>query len=138
MATYKGYNLKATKTGSIFPEKYIQEGTWSANPKQIEYLKFFRDDNTRDVTKIAAQGRKSTIQFSTLKGLNLKARQEIEKFFADNQINADGDISLEYWDDKSMVYREGSFYRPNMEFKQISHSDKDVFYDSLTFKFVEN
>lgn len=138
MATFKGYLVKATKTSTVFPSKFIQLNTWDGSPKQIEYLKAYRDDNTRDLTKIATKGRKSTFKFSTPPGLNLSDRETIKAFFDNNQLNTEGDIELEYWDDKSLVYRTGTFYRPNQNFKIISHSKNNIVYDALDFEFIEN
>ena len=138
MSNFKGYLLKATKTGQKFPSKYIKLNTWDSTPKQIEYLKAYRDDNTRNLTKVAAKGRKSTFKFTSIPGLNLSDREVIKAFFYFIQSNNEGDIELEYWDDKSLVYRTGNFYQPNMHFKIVSHTAKDIIYDSLEFEFIEN
>jgi len=137
MATFKGYLIKAVKNGKKFPNKYIQMDSWDADPKQIEYIKAERDDNTRDMIKVAASGRKSTFRFSSKAGLTLADREVIKSFFTDNQINDEGDIKLEYWDDKNLKYREGTFYQPNMNFKIKKITDDDVIYNSLNFEFIE-
>lgn len=137
MGTFKGYLFKATKTNQKFPSKYIQFKTWDSDPKQIEYLKAERDDNTRDLIKVAAKGRKSTFRFSSSPNLNLADRRTIKAFFDDNEKNNEGDIELEYWDDKSLTYRTGTFYQPNMNFKIIEHTDSDIIYDALNFEFIE-
>ena len=136
MAAFKGYLLKGTKSNTEFPSKYISLDTWSSNPKQKEYLKAYRDDNTRNLTKVAASGRKSTFKF-TIPKTDLKGRTEIKAFLEANQ-DLTEDIHLEYWDDKNLIYRTGSFYIPNMEFKIIKITDNNIYYDELSIEFIEN
>ena len=79
MAAFKGYLLKGKLSGTAFPSKYIELNTWEATPQQKEYLKAYRDDNTRDLTKVAAAGKKSTFKF-TIPETDLKGRREIIEF----------------------------------------------------------
>lgn len=136
MAQFRGYLLKSTKSGKEFPSRFIQWDTWDSSPKQIEYLKAYRDDNTRDLTKIPANGRKSTFSFKTNQ-LSLLDRQILKEFFDEAELNSEGDIQLEYWDDKNLEYSVGTFYRPNMKFHIIGHTGNDIKYGEHTFEFVE-
>jgi hypothetical protein len=136
MSEFKGYLVKATKTGEVFPEKYMLYDTWDSNPKQKEYIKTYRNDNTRDLTKIIASGRKSTFKF-TVRSVNLAGRKALKLFFDRNQLNDEGDIELEYWDDLNLTYSTGTFYQPNLEFKIISHSATDIKYKQQEMEFIE-
>lgn len=135
MANFRGYLLKGTKNGAVFPSSFIKLDTWDSTPRQIEYLKAYRDDNTRNMTKVAASGRKSTFKF-TLRKMNLADRINFDNFLSANK---DGeDYKLEYWDDKGLMYRTGSFYMPNPSFKIIKHSTNDIEYDEHDVEFIEN
>lgn len=135
---FRGYWLKAVATNKIFPEKYMAEGTWNSTPNQREYIKAYRDDNTRDLTLVPAQGKKSVFQFSTRKNLRLKEKIELISFFTDAEYDhINRIVKLEYWDDENNVYKVGDFYRPNMPFKALRHTQTDIIYDSLTIDGIE-
>lgn len=135
---FKGYLLKAVKTGAIFPDEYIEFGSWDSTPNQREEIKAYRDDNTRDLTRITSQGRKSTWKFKTRENLHLADKMAIQKFFTDAESDADQrKIRLQFWNDETNDYQEGDFYRPNMPFKHKSHTDDDIIYQSLELEGVE-
>lgn len=136
MAQFKGYLLKGTNSDTVFPSKYIKMDSWEGTPRQREYLKAYRDDNTRNLTKVAAAGRKSTFHFTVPK-TNLADREVIKLFFDQNQTSA-GDVYLEYWDDQDLRYRTGTFYYPNLKFKIEKHTDNDIQYNELALEFIEN
>lgn len=136
MSAFQGYLLKGIQTNTVFPSKYIKLETWDSTPRQKEYLKAYRDDNTRNLTKIAARGRKSTFKF-TIPKTNLREREEIKAFFEGNQDLAE-DLQLQFWDDLNLTYRTGSFYMPNLSFKIVEHSKTDIQYDELAVEFIEN
>jgi hypothetical protein len=138
MSAFKGYLLRATKTNTRFPAKYIEEGTWSSTPNQREEIKAYRDDNTRDLYRVTAKGKKSIFSFSTRPNLHLADKIVIQNFFYENESNVEErKINLEYWDDDNNTYKTGDFYRPNMPFKIIQYSNDDIIYDSFDFDFVE-
>lgn len=132
---FNGYLLKGATNNVIFPAKYIVMESWDSNPRQKEYLKAYRDDNTRNLTKVAASGRKSTFKF-TIPKTKLSDRTFIKNWIEAN--GGDEEIQVEYWDDKNLRYRTGSFYIPNLNFKIVKHSAKDIMYDSLEIEFIEN
>ena len=83
---WQGYLFKKTVTVGtstvdvIFPHKYIALDTWDSTPNQREEIKAYRDDNTRDLTRITAQGKKSVFKFKTRKYLHLSEKQEIQTY----------------------------------------------------------
>ena len=58
MANFEGYLFKKTVTQGTstidvpFPNRYIALDTWSSTPNQREEIKAYRDDNTRDLTRV--------------------------------------------------------------------------------------
>lgn len=144
MANFRGYLFKKTITQGTstidvpFPNRYIALDTWSSTPNQREEIKAYRDDNTRDLTRVTAQGKKSKFSFKTRKKLHLNEKKEIQQFFTSSEVDANQrKIQLTFWNDESNSYKTGYFYRPNMEFKIYKITDDDIIYDEMSFELIE-
>ena len=144
MANFEGYLFKKTVTQGTsivdvpFPNRYIALDTWSSTPNQREEIKAYRDDNTRDLTRVTAQGKKSKFSFKTRKKLHLNEKKEIQQFFTSSEVDANQrKIQLTFWNDESNSYKTGYFYRPNMEFKIYKITDDDIIYDEMSFELIE-
>ena len=148
MSNFKGYLFKKTVgTGTSahdvpFPNRYIALDTWDSTPNQREEIKAYRDDNTRNLTRVTAQGKKSKFTFKTRKYLHLAEKQEIQRFFTDGEAQAGGDpnqrkIYLTFWNDEDNSYKSGYFYRPNMAFKIYKITDDDIIYNEMSFELIE-
>ena len=144
MSNFKGYLFKKTVTQGTtsvdvpFPNKYIALNSWSSTPNQREEIKAYRDDNSRNLTRVTAQGKKSKFSFKTRKNLRLAEKQEIQQFFTSSEVDANQrKIQLTYWNDDDNQYKTGYFYRPNMDFKIIKITNDNIFYDEMSFEFVE-
>lgn len=146
MATnWRGYLLRAVKTDKKFPSKYIQIESWDSTPKQREEIKAYRDDNTRNLTRVTADGMKSKFAFKTRPNLTLEDKIAIQKFFTDameqesdpTEAKKQRKVQLQYWDDDSNKYSTGTFYIPNMEFPIRKITDDTIYYGELIFSFVE-
>ena len=139
MATnFAGYLLKATKTDTIFPHKYIALESWESTPDQREELKAYRDDNTRNLTRLTAQGKKSIFSFTTRDRLTLEEKMEIQAFFYDGESDHEQrKINLQFWNEETNSYDTGDFYRPNMNFPIYRISDDNIIYKAMKFEFVE-
>jgi hypothetical protein len=112
---FEGYLLKSGN--DIFPHKYIEFSSWDSTPNQREEIKAYRDDNTRNLTRVTAAGRKTAIAFKTRDNLTLAEKQEIQNFFTSHETNAaERKIPLTFWNDESNSYMTGDFYRPNIKF----------------------
>lgn len=136
--SWKGYFFKAIESGKTFPNKYIKWSTWQATPEQREEIVAYRDDNTRELYRVTASGKKSVFSFETRANLTLAEKEEIMSFFTDSEVDsAQRKIQLEYWNDATSEYKTGYFYRPNMPFKIIKISDTNVWYDSMTIECIE-
>ena len=138
MDNFKGILLYRTADNKPFPQQYIEMGSWSSNPDQREEIRAYRDDNTRALTRITAQGRKSIFSFATRNNLHLKDKIAIQKWFTEKEANqTERKIQLTFWNEETKNYDTGYFYRPNMEFKIKSIIGNDIIYDSMQFDFVE-
>lgn len=144
MANFEGYLFKKTVTQGTstidvpFPNKYISLGTWESTPNQREEIKAYRDDNTRNLTRVTAQGKKSKFSFKTRKKLKLAEKQEIQAFFTSSETDPNQrKIQLTYWNDEANEYRTSYFYRPNMTFKIYKITENDIIYDEMSFELIE-
>ena len=138
MSGFSGYLLRAVSTNTIFPNKFIKLESWTSTPDQREELVAYRDDNSRNLVRVTATGKKSVFSFKTRDNLHLKDKQEIQDFF----YNAESDhdqrkVELEFWNDETNSYDTGYFYRPNMPFPIKRIDEDDVVYGELTLEFVE-
>ena len=144
MSNWQGYLFKKTVTVGtstvdvIFPDRYIALESWDSTPNQREEIKAYRDDNTRNLTRITAQGKKSTFSFKTRKYLHLADKMEIQKFFTDSEVDANQrKIQLTFWNEEDNDYKTGYFYRPNMKFQIYKISNDDIIYNEMSFELIE-
>ena len=129
---------KAFEKAHAFPMKYIAQDSWDGNPNVREEIKAYRDDNTRNLTRITASGMKSGFSFKTLGGISLGEKIAILKWFTDNESDAhQRKITLKYWDDENSAYKTGTFYRANPKFRIEGVTETDIRYGSVEFTFAE-
>ena len=138
MSAFAGYLLKAVATGKTFPNQYIAYESWSSTPDQREELVAYRDDNTRDLVRVTAEGKKSIFSFNVRDGIHLAQKEEIQRFFTDAETDhTQRKVQLEFWNEETNSYDTGYFYRPNMPFPIKKITDNDIIYGELTLEFVE-
>ena len=137
MADFRGYLLKAVD-GPVFPHQFINYESWDSTPKQREEIKAYRDENSRDLTRITAAGRKSVFQFNTRPKLHLANIEEILHWFYDCEVDHDQrKMHLEYWNEEDITYKTGYFYRPDTKFPIKQILPNDIIYRETTINFVE-
>lgn len=134
---WNGYLIKATKTSAIFPSKYIALGSYEALPNVREEIKAYRDENTRNLTRVTAKGHKSSLKF-VIRPLHLNEKMEVQKFFTDAESDKNQrKIQLQYWNDEENAYKTSYFYRPDITFKIYKISKKDIIYDAFEVELIE-
>jgi len=139
---WKGYLIQARKTKDdpweTFPMKYINETSYKTAPNQREEIKAYRNENTRDLTRVTAAGKKTEIAFETRENLHLKDKIKIQKFFTDNENNkSQRRITLRYWNEEDNEYKIGDFYRIDITFTIKKVSDTDIIYDKVAVDLIE-
>ncbi len=138
MAEFEGYLIKSGNTNAVFPHKYIKLETYKATPNQREEIEAYRDDYTRDLTRVTAVGKKSKVEFSTLEGLNLAQKKEIQAFFnACMTDTSQRKVYLKCWNDETNEYFTSYFYIPDVEYPIREIKGHDITYNSLIYKLVE-
>ena len=63
MAQFLGYLLKC---GNNTDNSFIEMSTYDSAPNQREEIKAVRDENTRDLLRVTADGMKTAIKFTTI------------------------------------------------------------------------
>lgn len=138
MAQFEGYLLKATSTNEVFPLEYIQWESYDSTPNQREEIKAYRDENTRNLHRVTASGKKSKIVFTIKPGLHLSDKKRIQKWFTDAESNASQrKINIKYWNDEDNKYEIGDFYRTDIDFKIRKVLPDDLIYKELQITLVE-
>lgn len=152
--TFQGFLLAYVKNNQTvpFPNELIDYDCWESNDNQREYIKAYRDDNTRDATLVPAQGRKTALQLKTRDNLHISQVKTIRDWFLDGEIDHDiRKITIKYWDSDQLKYRTITCYQANPKFKikQIIHEDtgrrtngavvyrNDLIYQGRTIDLVE-
>lgn len=136
-----GHLIQAVRSGEWLPLMFIQWDSYEANPNQREEIKAYRDDNSRDLTRVTASGKKSTLQFK-LRPLNLKEKMDFQAWLGNamedtQEAHEQRKVQLKYWDDEENVYKTGYFYRPNVAFKILKIEGNLIYYKEQEVKFVE-
>lgn len=137
---FRGYMYKALKNNVIFPNQYIQFKTWKSTPNQREEIKAYRDDNTRQLYRFTASGKKTVFSHTIRGPIHLADKIAIQNWFTSNEEAADHEqrkIHLEYWNDEDNMYKTGWFYRPNLTFPIIRIDDDDIIYDEIQLDLIE-
>ena len=135
---FQGYLLKGLQTNTVFPHQYIVYSSWSSTPNQREEIKAYRDDNTRNLVRVTASGKKSVFSFDIRENIGLADKTAINKWFYDNETDHTArKIHVQFWDDEKNEYKSGYFYRPNMPFPIVRITSNDIIYGSMHIDFIE-
>lgn len=138
MNNWRGYFIRATKNNQIFPNEYIAWESYDSEPNHREEIKAYRDDNTRNLTRVTAEGTKSSLTFTVRSNLHLEDKMFIQAFFTDNESDAlERKITLEYWNDEDNDYHISDFYRPDIKFTIKKITTNDIIYKEFTIDLVE-
>ena len=136
MANFEGYLFKSGN--DIFPHQYINYESYSTLPNSREEIKAYRDDNTRDLTRVTASGTKSSFSFKTRPNLHLDDIRAILDFFTRNESSAlERKIELTYWNNESLEYKTSNFYRADITFEIKQITDNDIIYNEAEISLVE-
>ena len=139
-STFQGYLIAYVKNNNVvpFPHEYIAWEEWESNDNQREYIKAYRDDNTRDITLVQAQGRKTALQFKLRNNLHLKDIRRIREWFQAGEVDHDiRSITIKYWDSDLLKYRTITCYQANPKFNIKKITDDDIIYKGKTVDLVE-
>ena len=135
MVGFEGYLLLNDNGATI--DRYIQFDTYSSSPNQREEILAIRDDNTRDLFRVTAEGTKTALVFDT-KAVDLEGKIAIQDFFRNAMVDElQRKVKLTYWNDEDNVYKTTYFYIPDIKFKIKRITKDNIFYRPLTIDLIE-
>lgn len=137
MATnFAGYLLASGN--DALPLQYIDWNSYDSNPDQREEIKAERDDNTRNLIRVTASGRKTAIHFKTRENLNLEEKIAFQTWFYNHETDHnERKIPLTFWNEETNAYDSGDFYRPNMKFPIKKIEGNNIIYGAMEFDLIE-
>lgn len=135
---FNGYLIKATASGTNFDNHWLTLDSYESTPNMREELVAYRDDYTRDLTRVTASGTKSQIKFTTKSNINYNTKVAIQNFFYNNEVDhLQRKIQLTYWNDEENNYKTSYFYRPDITFSIKRIDGNNIFYNALDITLVE-
>lgn len=116
-SNWAGY-LLAKPDGTVFPHNLIKLETYDVLPNIREEIRAWRDDYTRNLHRITADGTKTKIMFETVDNLDINEAFAIMNFFYSGESDhLQRQVTIRYWDPEYFHYETGVFYRPDIQFK---------------------
>ena len=121
-----------------FPMKYVAKGGYECTPNVREEIKAYRDDNTRNRTRVTASGTKTSMTIKMLGGLNNTKKKEVFKWFTDHESNAlQRKISVLFYDPDTDAYRTANFYRTDTQLTALITTSTDIVWDAFEIEMVQ-
>lgn len=139
---YAGTGRLKTVSGTVylsFPMRLVALNGIHVSPNMREEIKATRDENTRNLIRVTADGTKTQITMDILGGLHNAEKKEALAWFTSHETNTkQRNINLLYYDPDSDTYKTGSFYRANPEYDVIYTTANDIIWDAFTIELIEN
>ena len=136
MADFRGYLFQSG--GEPFPHNLIVYESYTTLPNSREEIKAYRDDNTRDLTRITSEGHKSSFNFKTRKNLHLADIETMKAWFDAHISNTlERKLSIEYWNNEELTYKTADFYCADIKYPIRQITENDIIYDEFEVYFVE-
>lgn len=140
MSNFRGYFLRFNTDGatSTFPHKYLaQKPTFT--PNRRTEVEAFRDANN-NLHRVTINNHKSTLEFTTVPGLTLEQKIELESDMLQGRINdVERKYHLQYWNDDIDInnYEWGDFYLTDISYSPEKIINNTIVYDSIKYTFIE-
>lgn len=139
MATnnFQGYLYKF---GNVeLPNSYLQMDKCTSTPKQREEIEAYRDDYSRTLHRVTANGMKTkqVLYFRPLNHMQILALKEVMR---NSLVDAkQRKYHITYWNDEGMQYNEGDFYIPDITFvrRRVDEENNLVYYCEFEMHIIE-
>lgn len=108
-------------------------------PDQRTEAEAYRDANN-NLWRVTIDNHKSKLEFTTISGLTLEQKNEIETDMLQGRINAvERKYYLQYWNDDVDVgdYEWGYFYLADISYTIRKINSNTIVYDSITYTLIE-
>lgn len=135
---FEGYLIANASTNAKLPNKFIDVASFDSAPNIREEITAFRDDNTRNLTRITAQGKKTTIKWTVPKGLSLADKVQLQNFLVGCMTDQlQRKVYIKYWNDEDNIYKTGYFYISNISFPIIKITNNNIIYGQFDIQLIE-
>lgn len=138
---YAGTNRLKTFNNTVylsFPMRFVAFNGVHIEPNVREEIKAIRDENTRRLTRVTADGMKTSISIDILGGLHNEDRKTVIGWFTAHETSAkERKVPLLYYDMDADTYETGDFYRANATWDWLYQTDNDIIWDAFTIELVE-
>lgn len=105
-------------------------------PNQREEIKAERDDYTRELTRITADGM-ITKQSFVFRSMNIQQLRALRNVMKQGLVDAkQRKYNVTYWNDESLQYEKGDFYIPDITYSRKRADEKDLVYNEFTMTLI--
>lgn len=132
---WKGYLLKF---GNVeVPLSYIKMDSGNEQiPNQREEIKAERDDYTRKLTRVTADGM-ITKQAFVFRRMNIKQRRALKNVMDNGLVDKKArKYHVTYWNDENLQYEEGDVYIPDITYSRSEVNDEGIIYNEFTMTLI--
>lgn len=119
------------------PLSYIKMDSGNEQtPNQREEIKAERDDYTRKLTRVTADGM-ITKQSFVFRSMNIKQRRALKKVMENGLVDAkQRKYNVTYWNDETLQYEKGNFYIPDITYSKKRADENDLIYSEFTMTLI--
>lgn len=137
-SNFRGYLLKF---GNVeLPNSYLaMSDNNTSTPNQREEIKAYRDDYSRNLHRVTADGRK-TKQVFHFRSLNDEELASLKAVMANSLVNtAERKYRITYWNDEDLAYRTGDFYVPDITYvrQRVDEKTNRLYYGEFELTIIE-
>lgn len=126
------------KFGTVeVPLSYIKMDSGNEQtPNQREEIKAERDDYTRALMRVTADGM-ITNQSFVFRRMNIKERRALKNVMKSGLVDEkQRKYRVTYWNDENLQYEEGDVYIPDITFSRAIVSDEGIVYNEFTMTLI--
>lgn len=126
------------KFGTVeVPLSYIKMDSGNEQtPNQREEIKAERDDYTRALTRVTADGM-ITKQSYVFRRMSIKERRALKNVMKSGLVDEkQRRYNVTYWNDENLQYEQGDVYIPDITYKRAIVDDDGIIYEEFTMTLI--
>ena len=132
---WKGYLLKFGNVEVPLSYLKLDDGN-EQTPNQREEISAKRDDYTRKLSRVTADGKITKMSF-VFRPLNITQMRALRTVMANGLVNAkERKYNVTYWNDENLRYERGYFYIPDITYKKGIVDASGIMYKPFTMTLI--